>query len=76
MPPAETELKQLAWAIIPEIAAAVAKIMSNKDLVLVAAKIRNVTRCRNTMGESRRTGHPGAAESSGRRCWRHLAFRV
>jgi ethanolamine ammonia-lyase large subunit len=44
-------LKQLQWAIIPEIAAAVAKIMSNKDLVLAAAKIRNVTRCRNTMGE-------------------------
>ena len=32
-------------------AAAVAKLMSNKDLVLAAAKIRNVTRCRNTMGE-------------------------
>jgi ethanolamine ammonia-lyase large subunit len=46
------ELKQVQWAIIPEIAAAVAKIMSNKDLVLAAAKIRNVTRCRNTMGES------------------------
>ncbi len=25
--------------------------MSNKDLVLAAAKIRNITRCRNTMGE-------------------------
>ena len=25
--------------------------MSNKDLVLAAAKFRNVTRCRNTMGE-------------------------
>src|SRR6202167_3153322 len=47
----ETDLKQLQWAITPEIAAAVTKIMSNKDLVLVAAKIRNVTRCRNTMGE-------------------------
>ncbi len=47
----ESALKQLQWAIIPEIAAAVAKIMSNKDLVLAAAKIRNVTRCRNTMGE-------------------------
>jgi ethanolamine ammonia-lyase large subunit len=45
------ELKRLRWAIIPEIAAAVAKIMSNKDLVLAAGKIRNVTRCRNTMGE-------------------------
>lgn len=47
----ESALKQLQWAIIPEIAAATAKIMSNKDLVLAAAKIRNVTRCRNTMGE-------------------------
>ncbi len=47
----ETELKRLHWAIVPEIAAAVAKIMSNKDLILAATKIRNVTRCRNTMGE-------------------------
>jgi len=46
----QTDLKQLQWAVTPEIAAAVAKIMSNKDLVLVAAKIRNVTQCRNTMG--------------------------
>src|SRR5208282_5475235 len=44
-------LKRIQWAIIPEIAAAAAKIMSNKDLVLAAAKIRNVTRCGNTMGE-------------------------
>ena len=44
------QLKDLQWAITPEIAAAAAKIMSNKDLVLAAAKIRNVTRCRNTMG--------------------------
>jgi ethanolamine ammonia-lyase large subunit len=48
---AENELKQIQWAVIPEIAAAVAKIMSNKDLVLAAVKIRNVTRCRNTMGQ-------------------------
>jgi ethanolamine ammonia-lyase large subunit len=47
----ETALKQIQWAIIPEIAAAVAKIMSNKDLVLAGAKIRNITRCRNTIGE-------------------------
>src|SRR5580693_2296814 len=47
----EEQLKELQWAIAPEIAAAVAKIMSNKDLILAAAKIRNVTRCRNTMGE-------------------------
>jgi ethanolamine ammonia-lyase large subunit len=47
----EVELSRIQRAIIPEIAAAVTKIMSNKDLVLAAAKIRNVTRCRNTMGE-------------------------
>src|SRR3989454_598714 len=61
----EVELQQLQWAIIPEIAAAVTKIMSNKDLVLAASKIRNVTRCRNTMGERGVLGirvqpnHPG-----------------
>ena len=47
----DTQLQPLQKAIIPEVAAAVAKLMSNKDLVLAAAKIRNVTRCRNTMGE-------------------------
>jgi ethanolamine ammonia-lyase large subunit len=47
----EPQLGPIQTAIIPEIAAAVAKLMSNKDLVLAAAKIRNVTRCRNTMGE-------------------------
>jgi ethanolamine ammonia-lyase large subunit len=47
----ESALKKLHWAITPEIAAAVAKLMSNKDLVLAANKIRVVTRCRNTMGE-------------------------
>ncbi len=46
----ETELHQLQWAVTPEIAAATAKLMSNKDLVLAASKVRNVTRCRNTMG--------------------------
>jgi ethanolamine ammonia-lyase large subunit len=47
----EDQLKQIHRAIIPEIAAALAKIMSNKDLILAAAKVRNVTRCRNTLGE-------------------------
>jgi len=47
----ESELKRIQWAIVPEVAAAVAKIMSNKDLILAAAKIRNITRCRNTMGQ-------------------------
>lgn len=44
-------LRGLKWAITPEVAAAVAKLMGNKELVYAAAKIRNVTRCRNTMGE-------------------------
>jgi ethanolamine ammonia-lyase large subunit len=47
----EKDLQRLHWAITPEIAAAVAKIMSNKDLILAAARIRVVTRCRNTMGQ-------------------------
>ena len=44
-------LSALHRAITPEIAAAVAKLMSNKDLVLAANKIRTVTRCRNTLGQ-------------------------
>jgi ethanolamine ammonia-lyase large subunit len=47
----ESTIKSLRWAITPEMAAAVAKLMSNRDLVLAASRIRNVTRCRNTMGE-------------------------
>jgi ethanolamine ammonia-lyase large subunit len=47
----DTQIQNIQKAIIPEVAAAVAKLMSNKDLVLAAARIRNVTRCRNTMGE-------------------------
>ena len=56
----EEQLKQLQWAVIPEIAAAVAKIMSNKDLILAAAKIRNVTRCRNggVLGIRTQPNHP------------------
>jgi ethanolamine ammonia-lyase large subunit len=44
-------LRDLKWAITPEIAAAVAKLMGNKELVYAAAKVRTVTRCRNTLGE-------------------------
>jgi ethanolamine ammonia-lyase large subunit len=47
----QDELQRLQWSITPEIAAALAKLMSNKDLVLAASKIRNVTRCRNTIGQ-------------------------
>lgn len=44
-------LAALSSGIAPEVAAAVAKLMGNLDLVQAAAKIRNVTHCRNTMGE-------------------------
>jgi ethanolamine ammonia-lyase large subunit len=47
----EEKLRGLQRGITPEIAAAVTKIMSNKDLVLAAAKVRNVSRCRNTLGQ-------------------------
>ena len=50
------DLRAIRWGITPEMAAAVTKLMSNKDLVMAAAKIRNVTRCRNTMGEHRVLG--------------------
>jgi ethanolamine ammonia-lyase large subunit len=43
-----------AWkgAITPEVAAAAAKLMGDKDLVLAASRLHTVTRCRNTMGQS------------------------
>jgi ethanolamine ammonia-lyase large subunit len=49
----EDEETLRAWgrALTPEVVAAVAKLMSNKDLILAASKVRNVTRCRNTMGQ-------------------------
>ncbi|MDT3439970.1 MULTISPECIES: ethanolamine ammonia-lyase subunit EutB [unclassified Pseudofrankia] len=40
----------LARAVTPEIAAAVAKIMSDRDLITGAKPLRTATRCRNTMG--------------------------
>jgi len=43
-------LGDLAAGITPEMAAAVSKIMRLQDLVTVAAKIRVVTRFRNTLG--------------------------
>jgi ethanolamine ammonia-lyase large subunit len=43
-------LAALAPGLMPEIAAAVSKIMRLQDLVIVAAKIRVVTRFRNTIG--------------------------
>ncbi len=47
----EAQLHALRRGLLPEVAAAVAKLMSNKDLVLAAAKVRNVTRLRNTLGQ-------------------------
>lgn len=43
-------LARLARGLTPEMVAAVSKIMGNQDLILVAAKIRVVTRFRNTLG--------------------------
>jgi ethanolamine ammonia-lyase large subunit len=47
----EKELKQISRGVTPEMAAAVTKLMSNKDLVLAGTKVRNITRCRSTIGE-------------------------
>ncbi|WP_312962742.1 ethanolamine ammonia-lyase subunit EutB [Stutzerimonas nitrititolerans] len=46
----EADLRALAPGLTPEMAAAVSKIMRVQDLILVAQKIRLVTRFRNTMG--------------------------
>ena len=43
-------LASLAPGLTPEMAAAVSKLMSNQDLILVASKARVVTRFRNTIG--------------------------
>lgn len=47
----EAALHAMHWALTPEIVAAVAKLMSNKDLVLAGNAVRNVTRLRNTLGQ-------------------------
>ena len=44
-------LPKFQQGITPEIAAGLAKLLSNKDLILAASTIRNITRCRNTIGE-------------------------
>jgi ethanolamine ammonia-lyase large subunit len=55
----------LARAVTPEVAAAVAKLMSDRDLITAAAALRVVTSCRNTMGQPGVLGvriqpnHPG-----------------
>ena len=47
----EADLKTFHQAITPEIAAATAKLLSNKDLIIASSKIRVISRCRNTIGE-------------------------
>jgi ethanolamine ammonia-lyase large subunit len=47
---AEAALRALAPGLTPEMAAAVSKIMRVQDLILVAQKIRVVSRFRNTLG--------------------------
>jgi len=43
-------LSSLKWAITPEMAAAVSKLMRNQDLIAVARKAEVVTKFRNTIG--------------------------
>jgi ethanolamine ammonia-lyase large subunit len=43
-------LSELAPGLIPEMVAAVSKLMRNQDLILAASKCRVVTRFRNTIG--------------------------
>ncbi|MBS0210237.1 MAG: ethanolamine ammonia-lyase subunit EutC [Planctomycetes bacterium] len=50
-PADSAEICNLQRAITPEMAAAVAKLMSNQDLILAASRIRNVSRLRNTLGQ-------------------------
>ncbi|MDD2799169.1 MAG: ethanolamine ammonia-lyase subunit EutB [Bacteroidales bacterium] len=43
-------LKRISKGLIPEMVAAVSKLMRNQDLIKVASKIRNITAFRNTIG--------------------------
>ena len=43
-------IKAVSPGLIPEMVAAVSKLMRNQDLIKVASKIRNVTAFRNTLG--------------------------
>ncbi len=43
-------IKKVSPGLIPEMVAAVSKIMSNQDLIKVSSKIRNITAFRNTIG--------------------------
>lgn len=60
-----TVMNELQYALTPEMAAAVSKLMRNQDLIAAAAKCRVVTRFRNTLGMAGRfstrlqPNHPG-----------------
>jgi ethanolamine ammonia-lyase large subunit len=47
----QAQIEALRHGLLPEMVAAVARLLGNKDLIYVAAKVRNVSRCRNTLGE-------------------------
>lgn len=44
------KITQISSGLTPEMVAAVSKIMANQDLILVASKIRVITKFRNTLG--------------------------
>ncbi|MDR7128705.1 ethanolamine ammonia-lyase large subunit [Algoriphagus sp. 4150] len=44
------KIAQISAGLTPEMVAAVSKIMANQDLILVASKIRIITKFRNTLG--------------------------
>jgi ethanolamine ammonia-lyase large subunit len=48
------ELQRLSRGLTSEMVAAVAKLMSNLDLVLGASKIKNIAHCNTTIGEAGR----------------------
>ena len=64
-------LAALGPGLTPEMVAAVSKLMRVQDLILVARKIRVVTRFRTTVGLAGQALHPAAAEPSGGRSGRH-----
>ncbi|TGL21233.1 ethanolamine ammonia-lyase subunit EutB [Leptospira bourretii] len=43
-------ITSIRWGITPEMVAAVSKLMSNQDLILVGNKIKVITKFRNTLG--------------------------
>jgi ethanolamine ammonia-lyase large subunit len=44
------EVRAISGGVVPEVASAVAKLMSTMDLVMAAKKIRVVVRCNSTLG--------------------------